>query len=195
MLTHKLRSRQFRGIATNIRIPHDIEACSRASKQRSLPAVCRLPTGKSAAQTRRVIGHAVFVVAQTDIQCEVPGNLPIVFEIERPIVLMKVSLEKERRRVVGPVGGGWRIDEILLLDVINCSCEVRKENLCRGNVVGLNSTEICRCDVRYWSIADSQSYKRTGRLLAAMVELMRTGQIEFKTGLKRVCSLSEAASV
>ena len=108
---------------------------------------------------------------------------------------MKVPLEKECRPVVGPVRSGWRIHKILFLDVPDSSCEDCKKKLCRRNVIGLDSTEICRRDVRDWRVTDSQSYKRPGRLLAAVVELMRVGQIQFETRLKRVRALNEAQSV
>ena len=108
---------------------------------------------------------------------------------------MKVPLEKNGRAVVGPVPRSWGVHERLLLDVVDGSGKVCKKKLCRQDVICLNSTEICRRDVRDWSVADTQSYERTGRLLAAVVELMRAGELKFKTRLEGVRALREAESV
>src|SRR5438093_12724650 len=73
--------------------------------------------------------------------------------------------------------------------------ENREQKFCCRNVIGLNSTEIGRRDVRNRRVTDSQRYKRPRRLLAAVVELMRAGQIKFKTRLERACCLEEAQGV
>src|SRR5207237_2581569 len=93
-LSDKLGRRKLRWIASDVGIPHDGEARTRASEQRGVSAICRLAAGKPAAQTRQVVGHAVFVVAQSQVQRKVPRNLAVVLEVKSPIVFVMVALEK-----------------------------------------------------------------------------------------------------